>query len=101
MTADYSREHALSQARAPYRVSESACGLISSCRLTELIPGDRRQIFPKFLPFPPRAGFPALLIVRKTITIKHRPDVFGRFIRERVARKQSSYIARSFQKPDD
>src|SRR6266496_4713233 len=69
--------------------------------LAQLIPRDRRQIFPKFLTFPPRAGLPTLLTVCKTIAIKHRADVVGRLIRERVMRKQSGYIPRSLQQPDD
>ena len=61
--------------------------------LTQLIPGDCRQIFPKFLAFPPGAALPAFLTVCKTIAIKHRSDVVGRFIRERVMLKQPGDVS--------
>src|SRR5439155_17006912 len=61
-------------------------------RLAQLIQGDRRQIFPKLLTFPPRAVLPKLAHSRESVTIKHCADVARRPLWEWVMRKQPAHV---------
>src|SRR5205807_9930970 len=65
--------------------------------LSKSLERDRRQVFAEFLSFPPRARFSMLVAGCESVSIQSGPNVSRRFLRKRIARKESCHIRFAFE----